>query len=84
MRKVLTALALATVVVFGSTGGASADNQAADWLVAGTGTLAPPPQFGQPMLHVNAQSNAGGTNVRVTSGSGTRTAGESSVATSFA
>jgi hypothetical protein len=64
MRKVLTALALATVVVFGSTGGASADNQAADWLVAGTGTLAPPPQFGQPMLHVNAQSNAGGTNVR--------------------
>ena|SRR5580765_2483232 len=61
MRKVLMALVLATVVVFGSTGGASADNQAADWLVAGTGTLI---CCDQPMLHVNAQSNAGGLNPR--------------------
>jgi hypothetical protein len=61
MRKVLMALALATVVVFASTGGASADNRGADWLVAGTGTLV---CCGQPMVHVNAQSNAGGLNAR--------------------
>jgi hypothetical protein len=61
MRKVLMALVLATVVVFGSTGGASADNHGADWLAAGTGTLI---CCGQPMVHVNAQSDAGGVNAR--------------------
>jgi hypothetical protein len=64
MRKVLIGLALASVVALGTSGGAGADGQGADWLVAGTGTLAPPPQFGQPMLHVNAQSNFGGGNAR--------------------
>jgi hypothetical protein len=67
MRKVLMALALATVVVLGATGGASADNQGADWLVAGTGTITPSScdtcsVFG--MIHVNAQNTADGLNPR--------------------
>lgn len=61
MRKVLMALALATVVVFVSTGGASAERRGADWLAAGTGTVL---LFGQPMVHVNAQSQAGGVDPR--------------------
>jgi hypothetical protein len=67
MRKVLIALIATTaVVVDASVGGspAGADNQGADWLAAGTATLAPPPPYAPPMLHVNAQSNTGGANVR--------------------
>jgi hypothetical protein len=64
MRKVLPAFAVALAVAFGATGGggsASADNQGADWLVAGTGTLI---CCGQPMVHVNAQSDFLGANPR--------------------
>jgi hypothetical protein len=64
MRKVLLALGVAIAVALGATGGggsASADNQGADWLVAGTGTIV---CCNQPMVHVNAQSNLGGTNPR--------------------
>jgi hypothetical protein len=67
MRKVLIALLATVLVAVGATGGgasARADSQGADWLAAGTGTLVVPAQFGVPMLHVNAQSNFGGTNVR--------------------
>jgi hypothetical protein len=65
MRKLLIALVAATIATLGGAGGtAGADNQGADWLAAGTATLMPPPQFGAPMLHVNAQSNFGGANVR--------------------
>jgi hypothetical protein len=61
MRKVLMALALASVAVLGTTGGASAESQGADQLAAGTGTII---CCGQPMLHVNAQSDAGGVSPR--------------------
>jgi hypothetical protein len=65
MRKVLIALAAAAVLALGAGGSpASADDQGAEWLAAGTGTLMPPPQFGQPMLHVNAKSSYGGANPR--------------------
>jgi hypothetical protein len=65
MRKVLIALVAVMVVVLGAAGGtATADPQGAEWLAAGTGTLQPPPGFGQPMLHVNAQSDDGGVNPR--------------------
>jgi hypothetical protein len=68
MRKVLMTLALsvavAIAVLAGAGAGSGADDQGADWLAAGTGTLAPPFQFGQPMLHVNAQSGFGGVNPR--------------------
>lgn len=67
MRKVLIILIAAALTVVATTGGSSsarADDRGADWIAAGTATLAPPPQFGQPMLHVNAQSNSGGANVR--------------------
>jgi Desulfoferrodoxin, N-terminal domain len=61
MRKVLTAMALATVGLLGLTGGAGAEGQGAEQLAAGTGTLI---CCGQPMVHVNAQSDAGGGDAR--------------------
>ena len=61
MRNVLIALALASLVGLGASGGASADNRGADQLAAGTGTLI---CCGQPMVHVNAQSDAGGADPR--------------------
>jgi len=67
MSKFLVALVVtvAALAAVGATAGtANAENHGADWLAAGTATLAPPPQFGSPMLHVNAQSNFGGANVR--------------------
>jgi hypothetical protein len=65
MRKVLIALTVAAVLALGAGGGpASADDQGAEWLAAGTGTLMPPPEFGQPMLHVNAKSSYGGADPR--------------------
>src|SRR5436190_16849273 len=60
MRKLLAALALAVLMALGTGGNARADN-GADWLTAGTGTLI---CCNQPMVHVNAQSNAGGGNAR--------------------
>jgi hypothetical protein len=66
MRKVLITFAAAALVAFGAAGGnsARADNQAADWLAAGTGTTVVPAPFTPAMVHVNAQSNVGGANVR--------------------
>jgi hypothetical protein len=65
MRKVLLALVVAAAVALGAAGGrastARADNQGAEWLVAGTATIL---GFGAPMVHVNAQSNDGGANPR--------------------
>jgi hypothetical protein len=65
MRKVLLAVVVAAAVALGAAGGgagtARADNQGAEWLVAGTGTLI---CCSQPMVHVNAQSNVGGVNAR--------------------
>jgi hypothetical protein len=60
MRKLLIVLALASLVALGIGGSAGADN-GADWLAAGTGTLV---NYGQPMVHVNAQSDFGGANPR--------------------
>jgi Desulfoferrodoxin, N-terminal domain len=84
MRKVLLALGVAIAVALGATGGggsASADNQGADWLVAGTGTIV---CCNQPMVHVNAQSNLGARTHEATSGSDTRTAAPTSAGTSSA
>lgn len=60
MRKLLITLALASLFALGAGGSAAADN-GADWLAAGTGTLV---MYGQPMVHVNAQSNFLGANAR--------------------
>jgi hypothetical protein len=67
MRKVLisvTAAALVAASAIGGSSSASADNNGADWLAAGTGTTVVDAPFAPAMLHVNAQSNAGGGNVR--------------------
>ena len=62
MRKLLAALALVSIVsVVALPGSASADNQGADWLAAGTGTLI---CCNQPMVHVNTQSGTAGVNPR--------------------
>jgi hypothetical protein len=63
MRKLLITLAIASLVALGASGSAGADGQGsgADWLAAGTGTLK---NYGQPMVHVNAQSSFGGANPR--------------------
>jgi hypothetical protein len=62
MRKLFVALALASIVsVLALSGSASADNQGADWLAAGTGTLI---CCNQPMVHVNTQSGTAGVNPR--------------------
>jgi hypothetical protein len=66
MRKVLIIL-ITAALAFATAGGSSsarADDRGADWLAAGTATLVPGPGFGEPMLHVNAQSNSGGASVR--------------------
>lgn len=57
-----TGVALASVVVsVGGAGGAQGDRQVAENLVAGTGTLI---CCGEPMVHVNAQSQKGGVDPR--------------------
>jgi hypothetical protein len=64
LRHISLALGVALACALVSIGGpsvAKGDNQGADWLVAGTGTIA---GFGDPMVHVNAQSNTGGINPR--------------------
>jgi hypothetical protein len=63
VRKLLAALAVASIVDIVALSGsaASADNQGADWLAAGTGTLI---CCNQPMVHVNAQSDTDGINPR--------------------
>jgi hypothetical protein len=61
MRKLLAALAVASVAALSGSAGAGADSSGAGWLAAGTGTLV---CCNQPMVHVNAQSNTGGGNVR--------------------
>ena len=50
----------------GAAGGnsARADDQGADWLAAGTGTTLVSAPFTPAMVHVNAQSDFGGANVR--------------------
>jgi hypothetical protein len=67
MRKTLVSVIAAALVAAGAIGGgnsASADDNGADWVAAGTAITAPPAPFAPAMLHVNAQSNAGGGNVR--------------------
>ena len=67
MRKVLIAVIAAALVAasaLGSGSFASADDNGADWVAAGTGTTVVDEPFAPAMLHVNAQSNAGGGNVR--------------------
>ena len=64
MRRFLCVLSAALASLLVSVGGASGtqnDSQGADNLVAGTGTLI---CCGEPMVHVNAQSQAGGVNPR--------------------
>jgi hypothetical protein len=61
MRKVLAVLLAASLVALATGAGTSADGQGADQLAAGTATLT---SFGQPMVHVNAQSGVDGANPR--------------------
>jgi hypothetical protein len=61
MRKVLAVLLAVSLVALATGAGAGADGQGADQLAAGTATLV---GFGQPMVHVNAQSGVNGVNPR--------------------
>ena len=59
LLPLLAAVLLSLLALGGGASSARSSSQGADNLVAGTGTIAPP-CCGEPMLHVNAQSQAGG------------------------